>query len=201
LDHFDPTTGFWPESRVFSIAQVNGERSEASIVYSVKGSYTGRMEKELKSGMEVWIKAPFGEFIIPNFVGPGETAVLIAGGTGLAPFIPFIDSPEGTIPVQLFYGLRSPELLLFGEELTGFSKKGGNSLHLFLEEDGSPDLDGAEYEKTKGSLSIPVILNACGNGKSRIFFLSGPPGMIESFRTELIGSGIEDSKIIIDEWS
>ena len=200
LDPFDPTLGFWPESRVFSIAQASGDRSKVTFVYSVKGDYTRRMEKELKPGAQVWIKAPFGEFIIPNFVGTGETAVLIAGGTGLAPFVPFINDMDGTIPVELFYGVRHPKLLLFGEDLKGFSKNGGNTLHLFLEEDGNLNLDGAEFIRTKGPLSIPIILESCGNKDDSAFFLSGPPGMINNFRTLLIDSGVEKEKIIIDEW-
>jgi len=48
------------------------------------------MEKELEIGREVWIKFPYGDFIIDTFVNPGDNLVLIAGGTGISPFIPFL---------------------------------------------------------------------------------------------------------------
>ena len=113
LEDFDPTTGFWPESRVFSIASCSAERSEVTIVYSVKGVYTRKMEQELKEGGSVWLKAPYGEFIIANHIKDGETAVLIAGGTGVSPFIPFLEELPDSIKVNLNYGLRSIDLMIF----------------------------------------------------------------------------------------
>ncbi len=84
VDNFDPTTGFWPESRVFSIAFCSEYRKEVSIVYSVKGVYTKKMEKTLGIGTSAWLKAPYGEFIIGNYLEEGQTAVLIAVGTVLS---------------------------------------------------------------------------------------------------------------------
>jgi len=37
LDNFDPTTGFWPESKVFSIASCSDDRKEVSIVFLILG--------------------------------------------------------------------------------------------------------------------------------------------------------------------
>ena len=42
LDEYDPS-GFWPESRVFSIASSPRDRERVSLCYSVKGAYTARM--------------------------------------------------------------------------------------------------------------------------------------------------------------
>ena len=63
LDPFSPESGYWPESRVFSIAS-SPEAGFLRIVYSVKGRYTTRMSRELSEGKEVWLKYPFGEFIV-----------------------------------------------------------------------------------------------------------------------------------------
>ena len=46
LDPYEPD-GFWPESRVFSIASSPEERDRLSITYAVKGAFTTRMEREL----------------------------------------------------------------------------------------------------------------------------------------------------------
>ena len=50
VDDYDPAGGFWPESRVFSIASPPGG-DRVSIVYSVKGVYTRKMESRIRSGM------------------------------------------------------------------------------------------------------------------------------------------------------
>ena len=47
LDDYDPS-GFWPESRVFSIASSITQRNVLRISYSVRGRYTARMENELQ---------------------------------------------------------------------------------------------------------------------------------------------------------
>lgn len=107
LDNFDPTTGFWPESRVFSIASCSDDRKEVSIVYSVKGAYTKKIEDTLSKGSPVWLKAPYGEFIISKYIQDDETAVLIAGGTGVSPFIPYLKKAGISNPIQLNYGLRN----------------------------------------------------------------------------------------------
>ena len=47
LDDYDPS-GFWPESRVISIASSPSQRRNLRISYSVRGRFTARMEKELR---------------------------------------------------------------------------------------------------------------------------------------------------------
>ncbi len=49
LDRYDPG-GFWPDSRVFSIASSPVERQRLTITYAVKGAFTTRMERELTPG-------------------------------------------------------------------------------------------------------------------------------------------------------
>jgi len=57
VDEYDPAGGFWPESRVFSIASSFSD-SEINIVYSIKGQYTKKMEAILCEGKTIWLKLP-----------------------------------------------------------------------------------------------------------------------------------------------
>src|SRR5664280_3730978 len=104
--------GFWPESRVFSIASSPRERDRLAITYAVKGAFTARMERELAPGRTVWVKLPYGEFV----VDPGTDAVLFAGGTGVTAFTAFLQSlqPDQAARVLLFYGARKPNLFVYG---------------------------------------------------------------------------------------
>ena len=114
LDEYDPS-GFWPESRVFSIASSPVDRSRLTIIYSVKGQYTSRMERELHSGKAVWVKLPYGEFVVDG----GMDAVLISGGTGITAFQAFIEglAPNHPNKVVLLYGARRPGLLVGREKI------------------------------------------------------------------------------------
>ncbi|MEI6726985.1 MAG: FAD-dependent oxidoreductase, partial [Actinomycetes bacterium] len=111
LDTYEPG-GFWPESRVFSIASSPRERDRLAITYAVKGAFTTRMERELVAGVEVWVKLPYGEFVVDET----RDAVLFAGGTGVTAFTAFLRSLEaGSAPlVLLYYGARTPELFVYG---------------------------------------------------------------------------------------
>ena len=58
LDKYDPSSQ-WPQSRCFSIQSAPGSDT-IKITYAVKGSFTTRMEKQLKQGSEITLKLPFG---------------------------------------------------------------------------------------------------------------------------------------------
>ena len=110
LDGFQPGD-FWPDSRVFSIASPPSDRELLRITYAVKGRYTTRMETELHPEREVWIKLPYGEFIVDR----EKDVCLLAGGTGMTAFTAFLgELPAGhKHQVELFYGARRPELLIY----------------------------------------------------------------------------------------
>jgi ferredoxin-NADP reductase len=110
LDDYDPS-GFWPESRVFSIASSPAQRNDLRISYSVKGRYTARMENELQEGRWVWVKLPYGDFVIRD---AGNVA-LLAGGTGITAFIAFLENLMSEHPsmVYLVYGARNRNLLIY----------------------------------------------------------------------------------------
>ncbi len=110
LDPYDPA-GFWPESRVFSIASAPAERKALQITYAVHGGFTTRMERELVEGREVWIKMPYGDFVIDG----GADVMLFAGGTGITAFTAFLQglTVDGHHSVGLAYGARTRRLLLY----------------------------------------------------------------------------------------
>ena len=139
IDDYDPMGGFWPESRVFSIASAPGSL-EIGIVYSVKGHYTARMERELFVGREVWLKLPYGSFIIDNIVHENQDVVLVAGGTGISPFLSYLEmrSNSDTLftssnfnKIILYYGVREYELLVALDRINIWSGASTFTAHIF----------------------------------------------------------------------
>lgn len=204
VDDFDPSKGYWPESRVFSIASRPGS-DEIAILYSVKGVYTKRMEGYLEPGARAWLKFPYGDFIVDKSVQERKDVVLIAGGTGVSPFIPFLEAnneagwTSGT-RVNLAYGLRSAGQLVFHEVYAEALKHApAFSMSLFLEENGEvPSWFNGRI--VKGMLSVPAIMDGLPSAGNRVYFLSGPPAMIRKFADQLRHSGVQSDDIKIDEW-
>ena len=198
LDPYDPTIGFWPESRVFSIASTPFD-PVITIAYAVKGGFTKRMREELTVGGEVWVRLPYGHFSLAT--SPNEEIVLVAGGTGITPFVSFIlnelYNPSG-ISFKLIYGVRRSEHFLFHDILAQAMSHLSRFRLLAYSEDGRYNID--QFSFSHGSLSLDKIQQAVDNPMQATFYLSGPVAMIIAFKTGLIAQGVNPRNIHIDEW-
>jgi ferredoxin-NADP reductase len=206
VDAFDPTSGFWPPSRIFSIASRAGHE-RLRIVYSVKGSYTEKMEAYLAPGRRVWLKLPYGHFIVEPSLAATHDLVLIAGGTGIAPFVPYLEElVDGAMlgrSVLLIYGARTPSLLLFPELLDRCARLApALTVRLYAEQlaPAEAPLPFATAALEQGALQLDRVLEACRGLQRPVFFVSGPPAMVDSFKRGLIACGVEPARVKIDEW-
>ena len=185
LDTYEPG-GFWPESRVFSIASSPRGRDRLAITYAVKGAFTARMERELAVGADVWVKLPYGEFV----VDPATDVVLFAGGTGVTAFTAFLQSldAQSAPRVLLFYGARTPDLFVYGPLAEACARQ-------------VPSL-GCDLvcEETKGRLSVDAAWPAIETLHEPVFYLSGPPQMLAAITTQLQARGVAEAAIRTDAW-
>jgi ferredoxin-NADP reductase len=185
LDPFEPG-GFWPESRVFSIASSPTERDRLVITYAVKGAFTTRMERELFPGGSAWVKLPYGEFVVDL----ARDVVLFAGGTGVTAFTAFLRSltPEWTPRVLLFYGARTQDLFVYGS----------------LAESRAREVPSLECrlvsEETDGRLSVAAAWPAISKLHDPVFYISGPPQMLAALTDQLREHGVPDASIRTDAW-
>jgi NAD(P)H-flavin reductase len=204
VDEYDPAGGFWPESRVFSISSGYGDE-KLVIVYSVQGQYTKRMEETLAVGKTVWVKLPYGEFVIDSNSGGGQDIVLIAGGTGVSPYIPFLEGftrgdLTGGRNIAMYYGAREKSSILFRDILGKCTCKENFALSLVIENEAPDGLNVSGAKLERGRLDIVKIRNETKGLKRPVYFLSGPPIMIKLFKKGLIDSGVDEDNIKIDEW-
>lgn len=185
LDPFEPG-GFWPESRVFSIASSPEERDRLLITYAVKGAFTTRMERELRPGAGVWVKLPYGEFE----VDASRDAVLFAGGTGVTAFTAFLQSlpPEHPRRVELFYGARTDDLFVYGQ-LVAACERSVPSVRCSL-----------VCEATQGRLEVGAAWPAIERLDDPVHYLSGPPAMLAALTEQLRRHGVPNDDIRIDAW-
>lgn len=203
IDAFDPAS-FWPESRVFSIASSPRQRSRVRICYAVKGRYTARMEQSLKVGTEVWIKLPYGEFVIDD----AHDAVLLAGGTGVSAFTAFLDAlrPEHPRQVWLVYGARSPELLLFREMILDRLDHVPAFNVLFFTESAAPEFAAAMAARPRpaawlsGRINLDAVFAHIPDPAARVFYLSGPPVMLKTLGADLSRRTVAADRIRTDAW-
>jgi len=196
LDPYDHA-GFWPDSRVFSIASPPQQRDRLKITYSVRGRFTARMEKELAEGKRAWIKMPYGEFVIQAM---GDV-VLLAGGTGITAFTAFLSglAPKSAYKVYLAYGARTADLLIFRSLIDQRAKE---TRHLrqwyFVEED--QDNSSLTEQIIIGKISLKEIWEQIDDPIASTFYLSGPPDMIKTLSYDLKDRGVDKDAIRVDAW-
>lgn len=194
LDPFDPTT-FWPDSRVFSIANSPGRRERIRLTYTVVGSFTRRMERELAPGKEVWLKFPYGEFVIR--ADDQREIVLVAGGTGFTPFASFLEhvlDEKLELPIRLLYGAANPDLLVFSDLVKEVAAADtGFRYRLFLENGG---LEGVQ----KGRIPFNEVMSIADDPENAVYYLSGPKIMVDTFLEKLVSCGVDRDLVRIDAW-
>jgi ferredoxin-NADP reductase len=148
--------------------------------------------------MRIWVKLPYGEFIIDG----NNNIVLIAGGTGITAFTAFLDGlrKEHEHDVYLFYGVRRRDLLIYRRSLEQRAKEIPQlRIFYFVEQDMGDTLK-IEENEFLGRLSVSTLLPMIRNPLEAIFYLSGPPQMLKVLSHDMTCADIQRESIRIDAW-
>ena len=193
LDEYNPSS-FWPDSRVFSIASSPLQRDKIKISYSVVGKFTARMEQELAYGKTVWIKLPYGNFIVQG----NRNTVLFAGGTGITAFTAYLSSLTGALShnVSLFYGAKNPNLLIFRKMIQEKTELTPNFKATYFIEHGAD----RKSDDIKGRISVEKAWSLTKHPRDSDYYISGPPKMVKTLLANLENKGISKKSIHVDAW-
>ncbi len=195
LDAYDPS-GHWPESRCFTMASGSLDKDLVRLTIAAKGAFTQRVLAELQPGRKVWMKAPYGDFIVRT--SKSHDVVLIAGGTGVTPFVAFLEDAlakglEGN--VWLHYGARSEDLLVFRDFADRCARRLPSLRLEYYAERGPAGLARA------GRIDLDRAVAVACNGRTATYYLCGPQAMIAAFRDRLLNEFlIPLGNVKIDAW-
>lgn len=189
-------------AKSFSIASSAAETGsvELCIARFPTGALSVPLFKKLV-GDEVVITGPYGLFNLKRPVQPGT--VFMAGGTGLAPLMSMLRSlfAEGSKqPLWLFYSISEPQLLMFKDELLGYSKNRGLK---FVASTSNP---GSTWEFEKGRVTdtfpkyLPQLQLDGVPNESRQFYVCGPPLMVTDTVKMLEQLGFKKENMHKEQW-
>jgi ferredoxin-NADP reductase len=193
IDPYDPG-GFWPDSRVFSIASPPASRDALKLTYAVHGPFTTRMEREAIEGHHVWIKMPYGDFVIED----RAEVVLLAGGTGVTAFTAFLEN-AGSSDVRritLAYGARTADLLIYRDVVDRCARRTSALSVMYFVEDPASAAPGV----LPGRISMDAVWPRITDPRSAHFYISGPPPMLKTIGSDLRARGVAPEAIHIDAW-
>lgn len=158
------------------------------------GVLTAEMHRK-KAGDRVGIRGPFGSaFSLAEL--RGRNLLLISGGCGLAPLRSLIqyceDRPDEFGTLQILYGARNADFLLFRDELAGWQRSPlfRCSLTVDAAKEGSC-FDGAVGLIT--ALIPPLEIDPA----QTVAVVVGPPPMYRAVIDELRRKGLAESRIVL----
>lgn len=158
------------------------------------GLLTAEMHRK-KAGDLVGIRGPFGNpFNLAELYG--RNLLLISGGCGLAPLRSLIqycgDFPDRFGRVQILYGARNPEFILFREDLQQWIDSGSFSCSLTVDNVSA----GSCYDGATGFVHtlIPALELEPLNSSAVIV---GPPLMYRAVIDQLRCKGLSDARIFL----
>jgi len=146
----------------------------------------------LKKGEKLRINGPMGEALNYN---ENQDAVFIAGGSGITPFISMIRyniAKKLKSKIILLFSNRTEKDVIFRKELDAIKQKNIQVVHTLTSE--TPN----GWKGETGYVSEAMIKKHVKNLNQYLWYVVGPPAMIQSMRSLLANLQIDN--IRIDEW-
>lgn len=185
-------------ARVFSIITAPDEGS-LKFATRLRESAFKRVLHALPVGSSVKLDGPFGDFTLHN--NPKRAAILLAGGIGITPFHSVLRrAAREKLPhkIFLFYSNRHPQDAAFLDELRELAKQNVN--FTFVPTMTAADLPPAEWSGERGHVDWSMIQRHAGavmdgSGAGPVYYLAGPPAMVNDLRAMLNKAGVDDDDI------
>ncbi|HUY75199.1 MAG TPA: 2Fe-2S iron-sulfur cluster-binding protein [Ktedonobacterales bacterium] len=162
---------------------------ELTIKRMEMGAVSTYFYTSVRVGTLLYASLPRGTFTLPAPLGPAMTLVFVAVGSGITPLMGMmraIDAmpPEERPLVQLHYASRSPDEVIFGEELDALD----------------PDEDWLRqwhYLSSDGERLTPdTILSRAGSlGLRAQWYMCGPNALKDALHRELEIEGVPDEHV------
>ncbi|PZX19172.1 ferredoxin-NADP reductase [Breznakibacter xylanolyticus] len=187
----EPKNNRWPESRNFSVASYLNDEQTIRLVIRRIGAFTNRIFSELNVGVACYMKYSFGDFLLPFFDNQCPI-ICIAGGTGIAPFISFVEylTKEGDISrLHLYYSAKNRKELICLDELKRLVPSQNLHIHLTREE---------IAEHAHGRLTAKQLLSQFGGDSTANYYICGGEEFTQQFKSVLAQNGAIN--IHTDEW-
>ncbi|OGM03289.1 hypothetical protein A3K72_03190 [Candidatus Woesearchaeota archaeon RBG_13_36_6] len=145
----------------------------------------------LKIGDKVGIRGPYGHGY-PMELMKGNNIIIIAGGTGFSPVrgvVEYIEQHSQDFKgMKMFFGFRTPDDILFRDEIENWSKK--FEVNLTVDK-------GDDKWKGKVGLVTKILEDSKMNNQNKVVVTCGPPIMIKFVILTLKKLGFNDDQIYV----
>jgi ferredoxin-NADP reductase len=112
--------------RSYSIASApDGSRVELTVERLADGEVSPYLTDELRPGNLLELRGPIGGWFVWR-LGDTDPVLLLGGGSGVVPLMAMVRTRVangGTMPMRLVYSTRTPDTVLYGDELRRLAER------------------------------------------------------------------------------
>lgn len=174
------------EHHDFSIASSPMETKTLSVLFRNSKSHFKQELSNLKIGSTVDIDGPFGTFTLPDEAK--QPLVFVAGGIGITPFLSMLRLiAHQNLPFEttLLYANSNPKREVYMDELHSLEHAHENIVI-----------------KTKtGRVDAGFLHNNVAHMNEVLWYVAGPPAMVQDTRRTLLSAGVSEGNIRIEEFT
>lgn len=200
LDLILPGSGTQPDDtrHAFSIVSAPHE-SGLTVTTRMRDSAYKRALRALPIGAEVQIDGPFGSLTMHKKAE--RAGVMIAGGIGVTPFMSILRhaaQQQTAQPLVLLYSNRRPEDTAFLAELQQLELRNPHFRLVATMTDMAQSSQ--PWTGATGMIDSAFVQRAIEGLPAPIFYVSGPPAMVEAMRNTLTDAGIDEDDVRSEEF-
>lgn len=186
-------------SHTFSLVSAP-HQSDLTIATRMRDSTYKNALGALSAGATLHFEGPFGDALVPD--DSQRPLVLIAGGIGITPFMSILrDAAEHKRqrPVRLLYSNRRPEDTAFLAELQQLEQV--NSHFKLIATMTNMDASSQNWDGPTGYLNAQRITEYSQGLSDPLYFLSGPPALVEAMYDLLDDADVDEDDIHSESFS
>ncbi len=177
--------------RSYSISSAPGEPVAITVERLEDGEVSPYLTEELQVGDDLELRGPIGGYFVWDADQDGGPLMLLAGGSGIAPFRSILRQRErsgSTVPTRLLYSSRSlPDVIYHGE----LDRCGGVEVTYTLTRQQPPGWTGHV-----GRVDAALLAGAAWPaGQDPIAFVCGPTSFVETVADGLVGLGYPPPRV------
>ena len=171
--------------------------TENFLMFSTKISESAFKKKfnSLKIGDKIKIKGPMGIFVLDE---NAKNIVFLGGGIGITPFrnmIKYSTDKKLQIKLTLIYSNRIPDEICYKDEWPLFEKQNPNLKVV------NTITDDENWQGMKGRISDAIIKEFCTDLNNTLFYICGPPAMVEGLSQLLKSMNVPQKNIKIEKFA
>ena len=182
--------------RAYSFSSMPRDGEVSFLIRNVPGGLmSGYLTGSAKAGDEIVMNGPKGSFYLRDIVRP---VLMLAGGTGLAPFTAMLDkivaAGGSPFPVHLIYGVNNDTDLVDINKLEAFAQALPNFSYALVV------VDPNSAQPRKGYVTNHLEDGQLNAGEVDIY-LCGPPPMVEAVNQYLRDKGVKPASFHYEKFA